>query len=58
MSRELEKSLRTRLEGKEPERPGQPKTRERRVSDVVAKMSPELREAVYDEIVRRGWEDY
>jgi hypothetical protein len=53
----LEQSIKQRLAGEQPERPGEPRSKERRVSEVVAKMSPAQREALYDEIVRQGWEE-
>ena len=53
----LEESIKARLAGQQPERPGAPRSREQRVSDVVAKMSPAQREALYDEILRQGWDE-
>lgn len=57
MNRELEQSLRLRMEGKQSPRPGEQKSKEQRVSEVVSKMPPGLRWAVYDQIVEQGFGD-
>lgn len=53
----LEKRIKAAMYEKGELGPPKPKTRERRVSEVVAKMSPAQRRAIYSEIVDQGFGD-